>query len=162
MFLRRAMANNRAITRPKILIVTPHPVIGAGIETILRLEDLYELRRVPNLVDARAVAASWPADTALVDGVLLEGHAMELGVPAIVLSGDAASGERLAASAPEARGWLLKDAPPRGLVDAIDRSTGIVRVRNDVRGTVGMLVAVVVVLFFLAAVALFAWRFLLS
>ena len=55
-----------------------------------------------------------------------------------------------------------KDAPPRGLVDAIDRSTGIVRVRNDVRGTVGMLVAVVVVLFFLAAVALFAWRFLLS
>ena len=40
MSLERAMANNRAITRPRILIVTSHPVIGAGIETVLRLEDL--------------------------------------------------------------------------------------------------------------------------
>ena len=29
--------DNRGITRPKVLIVTPHPVIGAGIETVLRV-----------------------------------------------------------------------------------------------------------------------------
>jgi DNA-binding NarL/FixJ family response regulator len=156
------MTNNRRISRPKVLIVTPHPVIGAGIETVLRLEDLYDLRRVPNLADARAAAASWPADTALVDGVLLEGRTLDLGIPCIVLSGDASSGERLAADTPGARGWLLKDAPPRRMIEAIDRASGIVRVRDDVRGTLGMVVAVVVVLFFLAAVALFAWRYFLS
>jgi hypothetical protein len=158
----RLMANNRVISRPKVLIVTPHPVIGAGIETVLRLEDLYDLRRVPNLADARAAAASWAADTALVDGVLLEGRTLDLGIPCIVLSGDASSGERLVANTPEASGWLLKDAPPRRMVDAIDRSTGIVPVRDDVRGTLGMVVAVVVVLFFLAALALLALRYLLS
>lgn len=65
------MANNRAIARPKVLIVTPHPVIGAGIETVLRLEDLYDLRRVASISEAAGVATSWPADAALVDGVLL-------------------------------------------------------------------------------------------
>jgi DNA-binding NarL/FixJ family response regulator len=145
-----------------VLIVTPHPVIGAGIETVLRLEDLYDLRRVPNLTEAKAAAESWPADAALVDGVLLDGHVMDLGIPCTILSGDAESGERLAARVPGAHGWLLKDAPPRRLVEAIDRSLGIVRVRGDVRGTVSMLVAVVIVLAFVAAVALFLWRYFLT
>jgi DNA-binding NarL/FixJ family response regulator len=158
----RVMANNRGIARPKVLIVTPHPVIGAGIETVLRLEDLYDLRRVPNLADATAAAESWPADAALVDGVLLEGHALELAIPCYILSGDAESGERLARQIPGARGWLLKDAPPARLVEAIDKCLGIVRVRDDVRGTLGMIVAVIIVIAFVAAVALFAWRYFLS
>ena len=157
------MANNRGIAaRPKVLIVTPHPVIGAGIETVLRLEDVYDLRRVPSLADARSAAASWPADTALVDSVLLEGHSLDLDIPCTILSGDATSGARLAAESLSARGWLLKDAPPPRLVEAIDRSIGIVRVRDDVRGTLGMVVAVVVVIGFVAALALFVWRFFLS
>ena len=156
------MANNRPITRPKVLIVTPHPVIGAGIETVLQFEDLYDVRRVGSLADGVEAARSWPADAALVDGVLLDGHALELGIPCYVLSGDAESGERLAEQVPGARGWLPKDAPPSKLVEAIDRSLGIVRLRGDIRGTLGMIVAALIVIAFVAALALFLWRFFLS
>jgi DNA-binding NarL/FixJ family response regulator len=145
-----------------VLIVTAHPVIGAGIETVLRLEDVYDLMRVPSLADARSAATSWPADAALVDGMLLEGHAPDLDIPFTILSGDASSGERLAAQTPGARGWLLKDAPPPRLLEAIDKSVGIVRVHNDIRGTLGMILAVIIVITFIAALALFAWRFFLS
>ncbi|HEV2248877.1 MAG TPA: hypothetical protein VGT60_00020 [Candidatus Limnocylindria bacterium] len=129
---------------------------------MLRLEDVYDLQRVPSLADARSAATSWPADAALIDGMLLDGHPADLEIPFTILSGDAASGERLAAETPGARGWLLKDASPPKLVEAIDRSVGIVRVRSDVRGTLGMIVAVVIVITFIAAVVLFAWRFFLS
>ena len=63
---------------------------------------------------------------------------------------------------PGAKGWLLKDAPPARLVEAIDRAAGIVRVRDDVRGTLGMVVAVLIVIAFVGAVVLFAWRFFLG
>ena len=150
------------ITRPKVLIVTPHPVIGAGIETVLRLEDLYDVHRASSLADGIALVGTWGADVALVDGVLLEGRAVDLGVPSYVLSGDAESGQRLVEKVPGAKGWLLKDAPPARLVEAIDRAAGIVRVRDDVRGTLGMVVAVLIVIAFVGAVVLFAWRFFLG
>jgi len=137
-------------------------VIGAGIETVLRIEDLYDLRRAMNLADAKAAAESWPADAALVDSVLLGGDALDLEIPCTILAGDAESGTRLVAKVPGARGWLLKDAPPSRLVEAVDRSLGIIRVRSDVRGTLGMVVAAVIVIVFVAAVALFLWRFVLS
>ena len=136
-------------------------MIGAGIETVLGLEDLYDLQRVTTLSDAATAAASWPADVALVDGVLLEGRAIALGIPSYVLSGDAESGERLADRLPGARGWLFKDATPSRLVAAIDRSLGIVRMRSDVGGTLGM-VAVIVVIGFIGAIVMFLWRFFLS
>ena len=156
------MAIIARITRPKVLIVTPHPVIGAGIETVLRLEDLYDVHRASSLADGIALVGTWGADVALVDGVLLEGRAVDLGVPSYVLSGDAESGQRLAEKVPGAKGWLLKDAPPARLVEAIDRAAGIVRVRDDVRGTLGMVVAVLIVIAFVGAVVLFAWRFFLG
>jgi DNA-binding NarL/FixJ family response regulator len=137
-------------------------VIGAGIETVLRIEDLYDLRRAASLADAKAAAESWPADAALVDSVLLGGDAFELDIPCTILAGDAESGARLVAKVPGARGWLLKDAPPSRLVEAVDRSLGIIRVRPDVRGTLGVVVAAVIVIVFVAAVALFLWRFVLS
>src|SRR5438552_17930839 len=150
------------ITRPKVLIVTPHPVSGAGIEPVLRLEDLYDVHRVSSLADGIVLVGTWGADVALVDGVLLEGRAVDLGVPSYILSGDAESGQRLAEKVPGAKGWLLKDAPPARLVEAIDRAAGIVRVRDDVRGTLGMVVAVLIVIAFVGAVVLFAWRFFLG
>jgi len=150
------------IVRPKVLIITPHPVIGAGIETVLRLEDLYDLQRVSSLSEGATAASSWAADVALVDGVLVERHAADLGIPCYILSGDAESGARLAEKLPGAKGWLLKDAPPARFVEAIDRAAGIVRVREDVRGTIGMVVAVLIVIAFIGAVVLFAWRFLLG
>ena len=137
-------------------------MIGAGIETVLRIEDLYDLRRTANLADAKAAAEAWPADAALVDSVLLGGDALDLDVPCTILAGDAESGTRLAAKVPGARGWLLKDAPPSRLVEAVDRSLGIIRVHPDGRGTLGMVVAAVIVIIFVAALALFLWRFVLS
>ena len=137
-------------------------MIGAGIETVLRIEDLYDLRRAANLADAKAAAESWPADAAVVDSVLLGGDALDLEIPCTILAGDAESGARLVAKVPRARGWLLKDAPPSRLVEAVDRSLGIIRVRPDVRGTLGMVVAAVIVVVFVVAVALFLWRFVLS
>ncbi len=154
--------DNRRITRPKVLVITPHPVIGAGIETVLRLEDLYDVRRVGTLADGIAQAQDWPADAALVDGVLVENGWSAIGVPCYVLSGDAESGQRLAAGIPTARGWLLKDAPPARLVAAIDDALGIVRVGTDARGTLGAIATVVIVLVFIAALGLFLWRFFLS
>ena len=137
-------------------------MIGAGIETVLRIEDLYDLRRTANLADAKAAAEAWPADAALVDSVLLGGDALGLDVPCTILAGDAESGARLVAKVQGARGWLLKDAPPSRLIEAVDRSLGIIRVRPDVRGTLGMVVAAVIVIVFVAALALFLWRFVLS
>ena len=154
--------DNRLITRPKVLVITPHPVIGSGIETVLRLEDLYDVRRVGTLTEGVALAQSWPADAALIDGVLIENGGVVLGVPSYVLSGAAESGERLVAQVPGARGWLLKDAPPARLVKAIDESLGIVRVGSGVKGTLGVIVAVVIVLLFVAALGLFLWRSFLS
>lgn len=156
------MANNRCIGRSRVLIITPHPVIGAGIETVLRLEDRYDIQRAPSLTEGVETAASWPADVVLVDGVLIDGRAADLKVPTYILSGDAENGDRLAKATPSARGWLPKDAPPSTLFEAIDRATGIVRVRDDVRGTLGMAVAMVVVVAFVASVGLFAWKFFLN
>lgn len=159
---RAAMTNNRGISRPRVLIITPHPVIGAGIETVLRLEDLYDIQRALTLAEGAETAASWPADVALVDGVLFNGRSADLKVPTYILSGDADNGERLAKTTPSVRGWLPKDAPPSTLIEAIDRAAGIVRVRDDVRGTLGMAVALVIVIAFVALVGLFAWKFFLN
>ena len=120
------------------------------------------MRRVGTLADAIAQAESWPADAALVDGVLIENGWTELGVPCYVLSGDAESGQRLAALVPSARGWLPKDAPPARFVAAIDDAAGIVRVGTGLKGTIGMLLAIMIVLVFVAALGLFLWKFFLS
>ena len=60
-----ASSDNPSIVRPKILIVTAHPSIGAALETVLRLEDRYDVRRVLRLADGVALAESWPADVGL-------------------------------------------------------------------------------------------------
>lgn len=128
----------------------------------MRLEDLYDVRRVGTLADGTAQAEGWPADAALVDGVLIENGWAELGVPCYVLSGDAESGQRLAALVPSARGWLPKDAPPARLIAAIDDAVGIVRVGTGLKGTLGMLLAIMIVLAFVAALGLFLWKFFLT
>ncbi|MEK7864028.1 MAG: hypothetical protein AAB295_12320 [Chloroflexota bacterium] len=87
-----------------------HPVVGSGLETLLRLEHRYEVRRVARLDEAAPLAASWPADIALVDGVLIRGGGRAaLGAPALVLSGSATDGEGLRRGLDDARGWLRKD-----------------------------------------------------
>jgi DNA-binding NarL/FixJ family response regulator len=112
----------RAIGRPRVLLVVSHPTVGAGLETILRLERRYEVRRAAKLTEAASWARSWPADLALVDALLLRGGARaNLGVPALVVAagaGEAAAAEKYV---DKPGGWVAKDAAAADLVSAVER-----------------------------------------
>lgn len=99
-----------------------HPVVGSGLETLLRLEDRYDVRRIARFDQAVALVSSWPPDVALVDGVLLrDDERPALGVPTLVLSGSAVDGQGLQQRLDDARGWLRKDPTLEELRAGIDR-----------------------------------------
>jgi DNA-binding NarL/FixJ family response regulator len=111
-----------AIGRPRVLLVVSHPSVGAGLETILRLERRYELRRAAQLTEAASWARSWPADLALVDALLLRGgDRTNLGVPALVLAGGPAEAATAEKYLDKPGGWVAKDAPAADLVSAVER-----------------------------------------
>jgi len=111
-----------AISRPRVLLVVSHPSVGAGIETILRLERRYEVRRAAKLAEAINLARTWPADLALIDALVLrrDGRA-ELGAPALILAGGAAEAAAAERSVDKPHGWVAKDAPAADLVGAVER-----------------------------------------
>ena len=111
-----------AIGRPRVLLVVSHPSVGAGLETILRLERRYEVRRAARLAEAASWAGSWPADIALVDSLLLRGgDRTNLGVPSLVLAASAAEAASAERSLDRPGGWVAKDAPAADLVSAVER-----------------------------------------
>ena len=111
-----------AIGRPRVLLVVSHPSVGAGLETILRLERRYEVRRATKLAEGESWARSWPADLALVDALLLRGDARaNLGVPALVLAAGAAEAATAERSLDKPGGWVAKDAASADLVGAVER-----------------------------------------
>ena len=111
-----------AIGRPRVLLVVSHPSVGAGFETILRLERRYEVRRAARLAEAASWAGSWPADLALVDSLLLRGgDRTNLGVPSLVLAASAAEAASAERSLDRPGGWVAKDAPAADLVSAVER-----------------------------------------
>ena len=111
-----------AIGRPRVLLVVSHPSVAAGIETILRLERRYEVRRAAKLAEAVTIARGWPADVALVDALLLRGGPRaDLGVPALILAGGAAEAAAAERSVDKPGGWAAKDAPAADLVSAVER-----------------------------------------
>ena len=122
MWRNRTTVYRPAIGRPRVLLVVSHPSVGAGLETILRLERRYEVRRSAKLGEASNWARSWPADVALVDALLLRGgDRAELGVPSLLLAAgpvEAASAER---SLDKPGGWVAKDAEAADLVGAVER-----------------------------------------
>lgn len=110
-----------AIGRPRILLVVFHPSVGAGLETILRLERRYEVRRAVTLAEAMSWARSWPADLALVDAFLLRGETRaNLGVPALVLAAGAAEAATAQQYVDNPGGWVAKDAASADLVSAVE------------------------------------------
>jgi DNA-binding NarL/FixJ family response regulator len=110
------------IGRPRVLLVVSHPSVGAGLETILRLERRYEVRRATKLDEAANWARGWPADLALVDALLLRGEPRaNLGVPALVLAAGAAEAATAQKYVDQPGGWVAKDASSADLVTAVER-----------------------------------------
>jgi DNA-binding NarL/FixJ family response regulator len=110
-----------AIGRPRVLLVVSHPGVGAGIETILRLERRYEVKRATRLADAVSFARGWPADLALVDALLLRDEPrVELGIPSLALAASAAEAASAERALDQPRGWVAKDAASADLVSAVE------------------------------------------
>jgi DNA-binding NarL/FixJ family response regulator len=103
--------------------------VGAGLETLLRLEDRFQVKRVLRLADTPPLLAEWQPDVVLLDGVLMQdGERPRLGIPTVVLSGGALDGEGLVRSLEgDGRGWLRKDATADELDAALDRALGAPR-----------------------------------
>ena len=103
-----------------MLVIVAHPVIASGIETLLKLEGAYDVKRVASIGEA-AKNIEWGAQVALVDGTLLSGFPdASIGVPAYVLSGSERDGRQLARKLDKGRGWIRKDATGPELANAID------------------------------------------
>jgi DNA-binding NarL/FixJ family response regulator len=148
-----------AIGRPRVLLVVSHPSVGAGLETILRLERRYEVRRAVKLAEAASWARSWPADLALVDSLLLRHDARaNLGVPALLLAGGAAEAATAEKYVDRPGGWVAKDASSPDLVRAVERL--LTRPTETAAGSlallgIGVLVIVLVgLLFYLIWIAI--------
>jgi DNA-binding NarL/FixJ family response regulator len=112
-----------------VLLVVQHPAVGAGLETLLRLEERFDITRVTSMEESDRIVAVWQPDVVLVDGMLLrERERGPLGAPCLVLTGEAIDGELLARTLDDARGWLRKDPTPRELAAAIDQVRGLATV----------------------------------
>ena len=133
-----------------------HPVIGSGIETLLRLEERYEVRRVAGATEAAALR-DWRPNVALIDGTLLSGGArIHLGAPTLVLSGTEADGRALLRRLPEGRGWLRKDATAAEFTKMID-GIASTQATQVALGTLGTIVLVLLVLAVLLLVIYLLW-----
>ena len=136
------------------MLVVAHPAIGAALETVLQIEDRYDVRRVRSLADTRSFPDAWRPDAALIDGVLLkDGGASGVSAPTLVLSGNAEDGESLARTLKNGRGWLRKESRGDELVLAVDRligqtgdaaTSGPAIARTIVLAAVGMILLAVV------------------
>lgn len=139
-----------------MLLVVAHPVIGSGIETLLRLEERYDVRRVASAAEAAALK-DWRPNVALIDGTLLGGGArIDLGSPTLVLSGTEADGRVLLQRVPEGRGWLRKDATAAEFAKMID-SVASSSASQSALGTLGTIVLVLLILVVILLVIYLIW-----
>jgi hypothetical protein len=120
-----------------MLLIIGHPSIGSALETLLRIENRYDTKRVQSLDQVAPALESWDAGLALVDGVLLEsGRTEGLAMPTIVLSGNPADGKRLATRLARPAGWLRKDATADELRFAVERALQRSAARRPTRAAV--------------------------
>src|SRR2546428_8709901 len=142
---------------PKVLLVVAHPVIASGLETLLKLEGDYDVKRVASVSEA-AQLSGWGAQAALVDGTLLAGHdEVRLGVAAYVLSGNERDGRQLARKLDDGRGWLRKDATGQELAHAISAAVHGGSVDASPYGTVAVAIIALLSVIVLALVAYLIW-----
>jgi DNA-binding NarL/FixJ family response regulator len=144
------------VNPPRVLLVVAHPVIAAGIETLLRLEGDYDIKRVSSLGEA-ADLREWGARVALVDGTLLTGSSdVWLGTPSYVLSGNERDGHVLARKLDDARGWVRKDATGPELANAIN-SLSQSPAREGGIGRLGVVTIAILSVVVVALVAYLVW-----
>jgi DNA-binding NarL/FixJ family response regulator len=139
-----------------VLLIVAHPAVGGGLETLLRLERRYEVRRATKLADALRIAPSWPADLALVDAAMVppEGRVI-LGVPTLVLAGGDAENEAAARRLDDPRGWVAKDAESASLIAAVERL--LTRTREAVAGPFSLILVGVLVIVLAALLLYLVW-----
>jgi DNA-binding NarL/FixJ family response regulator len=144
------------VAQTKVLLVIAHPVIGSGIETLLKLEQKYDVRRVASPAEAAAIR-EWRPNVALIDGTLLSGGSrIHLGSPTLVLSGTEADARMLLRRLPEGRGWLRKDATASEFAKMIDGVAGA-QVSQATLGTLGTLVLVLLALAVVLLIIYLLW-----
>jgi DNA-binding NarL/FixJ family response regulator len=145
------------VAAPKVLLVVAHPVIASGIETLLKLEGDYDVRRVASVSEA-ANQLAWGPQAALVDGTLLGGYAdVNIGAPAYVLSGNERDGRSLSRRLDDGRGWLRKDATGPELARAITTLMSGDEPRAGGLGTLGVVTIAALCIVVLALVAYLVW-----
>ena len=145
------------MTAARVLLVVAHPVIGSAIETLLRLEGDYDVKRVASVSDATKVA-DWAPQVALVDGTLLGAvSSAAIGAPAYVLSGSERDGRQLARKLDDGRGWLRKDATGAELAKAIDALLAGETHSEGGLGRLGVATIVILSVVVLALVAYLIW-----
>lgn len=138
-------------------MVVAHPVIGSAIETLLKLEGDYDVKRVASVGDA-ARLVDWGPQVALVDGTLLGAvPSAVIGAPAYVLSGSERDGRQLARKLDDGRGWLRKDATGAELAKAIDVLLAGERQSGGMLGRLGVATIVILSVVVLALVAYLIW-----
>lgn len=144
-----------AMGAAKILLVVAHPAIATGLETLLKLEGDYDVRRLPNFTSWSSLGA-WRPDAALIDGTLLAAQEkVVLGVPALVLSGNEDDGKALAAKLDDGRGWMRKDATGDEFSDALTSLVGTSASRGI--GIATLMVIAVLVIIAIAVIAYLVW-----
>jgi DNA-binding NarL/FixJ family response regulator len=138
----------------KVLLVVAHPVIASGIETLLKLDGGYEVRRVVSVAEAMK-QQPWGPQVALIDGTLLTGYTdVRIGAPSLVLSGSERDGRQLARKLDDGRGWLRKDATGAELTKAIQSA---IQRESGSGGGVGTLAIIGVVIASAIALILVAY-----
>src|SRR5712691_11005636 len=143
---------------PKVLLVVAHPVIASGLETLLKLEGDYDVKRVASVSEA-AQQSGWGAQAALIDGTLLAGHdEVRLGAAAFVLSGNERDGRQLSRKLDDGRGWLRKDATGSELAGAIATlMRGEAKGAGGGLGTLGIAMVIALGAIVLGLVAYLVW-----
>jgi DNA-binding NarL/FixJ family response regulator len=145
-----------AIERARVLLVVSHPSVGAGLETILRLERRYEVRRAAKLGEAAEVSRGWPAEAALVDATLLGREPrVQLGVPTLVLAGGEAEAGAAGRWLDDSRGWIAKDASSSDLIAAVERL--LTRREETAAGSLALLAIGVLVIVFATLLLYLVW-----
>jgi DNA-binding NarL/FixJ family response regulator len=144
------------IGQPRVLLVVGHPAVGGALESLLRLERRYEVKRLRGLAEATQAARTWLPHAVLLDAALVPRDGkVALAAPTLLLAGNESESATAAAALADPRGWLSKDAPAADLVTAVEHLlTGH---RDSAAGSLAVAVVGVLVVVLAALLLYLAW-----